>query len=129
MFVLFQQYTKKILFNFFFAPNFEYFSKYDAFFRTLLIYACLRHKTYCYQRGLKLWKNCIHEKHFSKWLVVVCSVVMTRVPCTKDSDSTRVLNEKYGLGLEFSIKIMESDSSHPPGLGLKSKLVERQNPF
>ena len=32
------------------------------------------------------------------------SVAMTRVPCTKDSDSTRVLNENYGLGLESSIR-------------------------
>ena len=32
------------------------------FVRTFLIYACLRRKDDCYQIGLKLWKNCIHQK-------------------------------------------------------------------
>ena len=32
------------------------------FVRTFLIYACLRSKDDCYQIGLKLWKNCIHQK-------------------------------------------------------------------
>ena len=30
---------------------------------------CLRHKAYCYGKGSKLWKNCIHQKHVGKWLV------------------------------------------------------------
>ena len=34
----------------------------------------------------------------------IFSVVVTRVPCTKDSNSTRVLNENYGLGLESSTR-------------------------
>ena len=34
------------------------------------------------------------------------SVVMTRVPCTKDSDATRVLNENYGLGLESTSRTL-----------------------
>ena len=29
--------------------------------RTFSIYACLRRKDDCYQIGLKLWKNCIHQ--------------------------------------------------------------------
>ena len=32
------------------------------FVRTFLVYACLRRKDDCYQIGLKLWKNCIHQK-------------------------------------------------------------------
>ena len=24
---------------------------------------CLRRKAYCYRKGSKLWKNCIHQKH------------------------------------------------------------------
>ena len=32
------------------------------FVRTFSIYACLRRKDDCYQIGLKLWKNCIHQK-------------------------------------------------------------------
>ena len=32
------------------------------------------------------------------------SAIAARVPCTKDSDSTPVLNENYGLGLESSTR-------------------------
>ena len=38
----------------------------------MLDYACLRRKACRYQRGSKLWKTCIHQKHFWKWLVGGC---------------------------------------------------------
>ena len=57
---LFEQFLWQILFNFFASnspsPNMIHFV------RTFLIYACLRRKGDCYQIGLKLWKNCIHQK-------------------------------------------------------------------
>ena len=46
----------------FFAPKSECFTKYDAFCSYFFDYACLGHKAYCYQKGSKLWKNCIHQK-------------------------------------------------------------------
>ena len=82
---LFEQFLWQILFAF----NLKSFTKYDTFcsfpltlsyillhfpltlsplpnmihfVRTFLIYACLRRKDDCYQIGLKLWKNCIHQK-------------------------------------------------------------------
>ena len=60
---LFEQFLWQILFNFF-ASNSKSFTKYNMihFVRTFLIYACLRRKDDCYQTGLKLWKNCIHQK-------------------------------------------------------------------
>ena len=58
---LFEQFLWQILFNFLPltlspSPNMIHFV------RTFLIYACLRRKDDCYQIGLKLWKNCIHQK-------------------------------------------------------------------
>ena len=41
-------------------------AKYDAFCSHIFDYACLVRKVYCYQRGSKLWKNCIHQKRFRK---------------------------------------------------------------
>ena len=32
------------------------------FVRLFSICACLRRNDHCYQRGSKLWKNCIHQK-------------------------------------------------------------------
>ena len=32
-------------------------------------YACFGREAYCYWKGLKLWKNCIHQKQVWKWLV------------------------------------------------------------
>ena len=52
----------------FFDPNSECFAKYDAFRSHIFDYACLRRKTYCYQRYSKFWINCRHQKHFSKWI-------------------------------------------------------------
>ena len=34
-----------------------------------------RPKAYYCQRGSKLWKNCIHQKHFQTWLVVEIRVL------------------------------------------------------
>ena len=61
-----------------------------------------------------IWKKLTTLR--SEWLLF-CSVVMT---LESPVHSTR---------FEFSMRIMDWDSSHPSGLGLKSKLVERQNPF
>ena len=44
----------------FFAPKSECFTKYDAFYSCIFDYACLGRKAYCYRKGSKLWKNCIH---------------------------------------------------------------------
>ena len=44
------------------------------FVRTFLIYACLRRKDDCYQIGLKLWKNCIHQKQSRKSMVGGCII-------------------------------------------------------
>ena len=46
-----------------FAPNPECFAKYDAFYSHIFDYACLGRKAYCYRKGSKLWKNCIHQIH------------------------------------------------------------------
>ena len=54
--VLFEQFLGKFCLNFF-APKSECFTKYDAFC------SCLRRKAYCYQKGSKLWENCIYQKH------------------------------------------------------------------
>ena len=55
--VHFEQFLWQFLFNSF-APNFEFFTKYDTF----SINACLRRKDY-YQRSSKLWKNCGVERY------------------------------------------------------------------
>ena len=60
--VLFVQLLRKILFKFF-TPNFESFTKYDAFCSHISINMFARRKDFCYRRGSKLWKNCIHQKH------------------------------------------------------------------
>ena len=63
--VLFEQFSNRFCYIFF-DPNFECFAKYDAFCLHIFDYACLRRKTYCYQRGWKLLKKYIglHQKHF-----------------------------------------------------------------
>ena len=45
---------------------------YDAFGAHIFDYACLRRKAYRSRRGSKLWKNCIHQKLFWKWLMGGC---------------------------------------------------------
>ena len=54
---------RQIVFKFF-DLNSECFAKYDTFCSHIFNYACLRRKTYSYQRGSKLEKNCIHQKLF-----------------------------------------------------------------
>ena len=39
------------------------------FVRTFLIMRARGVRFICYRKGLKLWKNCIHQKHIRKWLV------------------------------------------------------------
>ena len=62
LYVLFEQYLRKILFKFFLplilspSPNMMHFV---STFRFMLP----RCKDYCYRRGSKLWKNCIDQKH------------------------------------------------------------------
>ena len=55
-----------------FDANSECFAKYDAFCSHIFDYACFRREAYCYRRDSKLRKNCIHRKHFRKWLVGGC---------------------------------------------------------
>ena len=57
---------RQILFQFF-DLNSECFAKYDAFRLHIFDYACLGRN--CHRRSSKLWKNCMHQKHFWKWLV------------------------------------------------------------
>ena len=59
---------RHILFEIF-ALNFECCTKYDAFCSYIFDYACLgrRPKTYCYQKGSKLWKNFIKNMFESGW--------------------------------------------------------------
>ena len=57
--ILFEQFVGKLL-NF--SPKSECFTKYGTFNSYIFDHACLRRKAY-YQRGSKLWKNCIHQKH------------------------------------------------------------------
>ena len=60
---LFEQFLWQILFNFFASNSKSFTILYMIHFvRTFSIYACLRRKDDCYQIGLKLWKNCIHQK-------------------------------------------------------------------
>ena len=56
--VLFEQILSK-----FFASKSKCFSKNDAFCLYIFNYACAGRKAYCYRKDLKLWKNCIHQKH------------------------------------------------------------------
>ena len=56
----------------FFYPNSECCAKYDTFCSHIFNYACVRRKVYSYRRGSKLWKICMHRKHFWKWLVGGC---------------------------------------------------------
>ena len=44
-------------------PKSECFTRYDAFGSYIFDYASLKRKAYCYQKGSKLWKNCIHQKY------------------------------------------------------------------
>ena len=60
--VLFEYFSRKFSLNFLTlilsaSPNMM-----DAFYLHIFDYTCLRHKAYRYQRGLKLWKNCVHQK-------------------------------------------------------------------
>ena len=57
--VLFVQFLKTILFKFF-TSNFEPFAMY--FVRTFLLMHARRKDYYCYRKGSKSWKNCIHQK-------------------------------------------------------------------
>ena len=66
-----------------FDPNSECFAKYDALCSRIFDYAYLRRKTYCYRKGSKLWKNCIHQKHFKKWLVGGCIASHPSTPAHK----------------------------------------------
>ena len=59
--VLFEQVFGQILFKFL-APNSESFTKYDAFYLRVLIYASLWRKEFCDRRGSRLQKNCVHQK-------------------------------------------------------------------
>ena len=52
-----------------FAPKSECFTKYNAFSSYISEYACIGREAYCYWKGSKLWRNCIRQKHVSKWLV------------------------------------------------------------
>ena len=70
---------RQILFKFF-GPTSEYFAKYNAFCLHIFDYACLRRKAYCNRRGSRLWKNCIHQKHFWKWLVGGCIAFLSFYP-------------------------------------------------
>ena len=45
----------------FFDPNFECFVNYDPFCSHIFNNACLSRKANCYQKGSKLWKNCISK--------------------------------------------------------------------
>ena len=59
---LFEQFLLwQILFNFF-ASNSKSFTKYDTFCSHIFDLCVLRRKDDCFQIGLKLWKNCIHQK-------------------------------------------------------------------
>ena len=59
---LFEQFLWQILFNFF-ASNSKSFTKYDTFCSHIFdLCVLIRRKDDCYQIGLKLWKNCIHQK-------------------------------------------------------------------
>ena len=44
------------------------------FIRTFFIYVCLRRKDDCYQIGLRLWQNCIHQKQRGKSMVGGCII-------------------------------------------------------
>ena len=59
---LFEQFLWQILFNFFWPITLSPSPNTIHFVRTFSVYACLRSKDDCYQIGLKLWKNCIHQK-------------------------------------------------------------------
>ena len=48
------------------------------FVRTFSIYAFLRRKDDCYQIGLKLWKNCIHQKAALKEYMVGGCIIPRR---------------------------------------------------
>ena len=52
----------------FFDPKSVCIAQYNAFCSHIFGYACSRRKAYRYRGGSKLWKNCIHQKHFRKWL-------------------------------------------------------------
>ena len=60
-----------VLFEYFFNPNSECFAKYDAFYSHISDYACFRRKIYRYRRGLKLWKNCIHQNIFENGVCIL----------------------------------------------------------
>ena len=69
--VLFEQFAGKFCLNFVplipsVSPNVMHFVG------TFLIVRARNVKLICYQKGLKLWKNCIHQKHVRKWLVGGC---------------------------------------------------------
>ena len=58
---LLEKFFWQILFNFF-ASNSKSFTKYDIFCSHIFDLCVLRRKDDCYEIGLKLWKNCIHQK-------------------------------------------------------------------
>ena len=59
---LFEQFLGKFCLLFL-PPKSECLTKYDAFCSHIFDYMCLERKAYCYQKGSKLRKNCIHQKH------------------------------------------------------------------
>ena len=48
----------------FFDFDSECFAKYDTVCSHIFNYACLRRKACSYQRGSKVWKNCVHQNIF-----------------------------------------------------------------
>ena len=59
----FEQFLRQILI--FLPPTHESFKQamihFVRIFSIIMQYACLRRKDHCYQRGLKLRKNCTHQ--------------------------------------------------------------------
>ena len=85
----------KILFKFF-DPSSEGFAKYDTFCSHIFAYACLRRTAYCYRRDSKLWKNCIHQKHFLKWLVGGC-IPLILLPASAPGHKLKKPSKESGI--------------------------------
>ena len=75
--VLFKLFSAKFSLNFFY-PNSECFAQYDAFCSHIFDYACLRHRLrlIAIEEVRKYGKNCIHQKHFPKWRVGGCILLI-----------------------------------------------------
>ena len=57
--VFFEQFSSK-LYLIFLLLILMCLTKHDAFCTHISIYVCSRRKVYCYRRGTKFWKSCIH---------------------------------------------------------------------